>query len=32
VVELIAIALDLFSPTECRNFIGHCGYRVPTTL
>jgi len=32
VVELIAIALDLFSPAECRNFMRHCGYRVPTTL
>jgi len=32
VVELVAIALELFSPTECRNFVRHCGYGVPTTL
>jgi transposase len=30
VVELVAIALELFSPPECVNFIRHCGYRVPT--
>ena len=28
VVELVAIALELFSPLECLNFIRHCGYRV----
>ena len=32
VVELVAIALELFSPTECLNFVRHCGYRVSTTL
>lgn len=32
VVELVAIALELFSPDECLNFVRHCGYRVPTTL
>ena len=32
VVELVAIALDLFSPLECLNFVRHCGYRVPTVL
>jgi transposase len=32
VCALLAIALDLFTPTECRNFIGHCGYRVSTAL
>jgi transposase len=32
VVELVAIALDLFSPSECRNFVQHCGYRVSTAL
>ena len=32
VVELVAIALALFSPPECLNFVRHCGYRVPTTL
>jgi len=30
VVELVAIALDLFSPLECLNFVRHCGYRVST--
>ena len=28
VCALIAAALDLFTATECRNFIRHCGYRV----
>jgi transposase len=28
VSQLVAIALDLFTPTECANFIRHCGYRV----
>ena len=32
VVELVAIALDLFSPQECQNFVRHCGYRVSTAL
>jgi transposase len=32
VVELVAIALELFSPPECLNFVRHCGYRVPTGL
>ena len=32
VVELVAIALELFSPLECLNFVRHCGYRVPTAL
>jgi transposase len=32
VCDLIATALTLFSPTECRNFIRHCGYRVSTGL
>lgn len=32
VVELVAIALELFSPAECLNFVRHCGYRVPTAL
>jgi transposase len=32
VVELVAIALELFSPGECLNFVRHCGYRVPTAL
>ena len=32
VVELVAIALDLFSPQDCLNFVRHCGYRVSTSL
>ncbi|HEU4694562.1 MAG TPA: IS630 family transposase [Vicinamibacterales bacterium] len=32
VCELMAIALGLFTPTECRNFIRHCGYRASTAL
>ena len=31
-MELVAIALELFSPPECLNFVRHCGYRVPTAL
>ena len=30
VCELIAIALDLFTPDECANYVRHCGYRVTT--
>jgi transposase len=32
VCDLIAVALGLFTPTECRNFVRHCGYRVSTAL
>jgi transposase len=32
VVELVAIALHLYSPAECLNFVRHCGYRVSTAL
>jgi transposase len=32
VCDLIALALQLFTPTECRNFVRHCGYRVSTAL
>ena len=32
VVELVAIALQLFTPRECLNFVRHCGYRVTTAL
>jgi transposase len=32
VCDLIAVALDLFTPAECRNFVRHCGYRVSTAL
>jgi transposase len=28
VCTLIAIALDVFTPDECANYIRHCGYRV----
>ncbi len=30
VCGLIAAALGLFSPDECRNYARHCGYRVAT--
>ena len=30
VCELIAIALTLYLPDECTNYIKHCGYRVAT--
>ena len=29
---LVALALTLFSTTECANYIRNCGYRVATTL
>jgi transposase len=32
VIELVAIALRLFTPDECRNFVRHCGYRFATSL
>jgi transposase len=32
VSELVAIALTLFTPTECRNYIRHCGYRLAVQL
>ena len=32
VVDLVAFALELFSPAECLNFVRHCGYRVSTAL
>ena len=32
VVELVAIALQLFTPQECQNFVRHCGYRATTVL
>jgi transposase len=31
VCRLIAQALNLFSPDECAHYVGHCGYRVPTS-
>ena len=30
VCELLAAALGLFLPDECRNYVRHCGYRVTT--
>jgi len=32
VVEFVAIALTLFSPTECCNYVRHCGYRFAVQL
>jgi len=30
--ELIAVALKLFAPLECLNFVRHCGYRMSMPL
>jgi len=32
VCDLMATAIRLFSPSECRNYVRHCGYRLATTL
>ena len=32
VCALVAAALELFAPTECVNYVRHCGYRVATAL
>ncbi len=32
VCELVAAALRLYTPTECANYVRHCGYRVATAL
>jgi transposase len=32
VTTLIGLALELFRPAECANYIRNCGYRVPTPL
>ena len=32
VCALVAAALGLYTPTECINYVRHCGYRVATTL
>jgi transposase len=32
IVELVARALQLLTPQECRNFVRHCGYRLATDL
>jgi transposase len=29
---LVATALGLFTPLECRNYVRHCGYRVATSF
>jgi len=31
VCALVAAALELFAPTECVNYVRHCGYRVATS-
>jgi transposase len=30
VCELMALALGLFRPDECANYVRHCGYRLTT--
>jgi len=32
VLALVALALDLFAPDECRNYIRHSGYRLTVPL
>jgi len=32
VLALVATALGLFTPSECRNYVRNCGYRVSTTI
>jgi hypothetical protein len=32
VVELVAVAIGLFTSQECANFVRHCDYRVATAL
>jgi transposase len=32
VTALVAAALALYTPTECRNYIRHCGYRLTAQL
>lgn len=32
VSALVAIALTLFTPTECRNYVRNCGYRLTVPL
>jgi transposase len=32
VVGLVRLALRLFTSTECRNYVRHCGYRIATVL
>ena len=32
ICELMATAMGLFTPSECRNYVRHCGYRVATAI
>jgi transposase len=32
VTALVAVALVLFTPAECRNYVRHCGYRFAVQL
>jgi transposase len=32
VCALVAAALELFAPTECVDYVRHCGYQVATAL
>jgi transposase len=32
VTSLMAIALELFTPRECANYIRHCGYRITVQM
>jgi len=32
VIALTATALAHFTPAECRNYVGHCGYRLAVHL
>ena len=32
VTSLMAIAIELFTPRECANYIRHCGYRIPVPM
>ena len=32
VLALVAVALDLFTPTECANYVRHSGYRFAVRL
>ena len=32
VISLMAVALELFTPGECANYIRHCGYRTPVPM
>jgi transposase len=32
VIALVAAVLELFTPTECQNYVRHCGYRIAVQL